>query len=257
MSINVEKLSITQLDKITAFNNADELEFIMDELQETTLAQEEEITDITGRGGRKIGALKKNKSVTGTGTNGVVVGGALAAMLGGKVENGKYKVRWTDENLVVKSNKVTVNKEPVGTAGSEIVAVHVKNKDGSLGKALTQDATVSEGKFTYASKAITFNDGQFTDGTELVAFYDIEAEGAKIANKSNEYSKTLKLYIDCEAQDTCDNVYHGQFIIYRADFHGTFDIAMGSDPTTQAFEFSALAGGCAGNNYLWEFIVFE
>ena len=254
--VNIEKLSITQVDQITAFNNADELEFIMDEVQDTTLSQEEGITDITGRGGRKIGSLKKNKAVTGKGTNGLITGGALAAMLGSDVETGKMKVRYTDDSLVVKTNKATIAKTPVGTAGSEIVGVYKKNKDGSLGKKFTQDVTASAGKFSFANSAITFNEGEVPDGTELVAFYDIEVEAAKVSNESDKYSKTLKLYVDCTAQDTCDNQFHVQFIIPRADFHGTFDISVGSDPSTLAYEFGALAGGCGGSKNFWDMIVF-
>lgn len=256
--INIDKLSITQVDQITAFDGND-LEFIMDEVTETTLSQEEEITDITGRGGRKIGSLKKNKAVTGKGTNGLIVGGALAAMVGSEVEeNEEEKVRYTDTSLKVGSNKASIEKKEslVGAAGQEIIAVYVKNKDGSLGKKFTQNAAAAAGEFSYADGGITFNEGELADGTELVAFYDIKVKAKKVSNVSDKYSKTLKLYIDCTAQDTCDNQYHVQFIIPRADFHGTFDLTFGGDPSTQDFEFGSLAGGCGGSNSLWDMVVF-
>ncbi len=256
--INIDKLSITQVDQITAFDGND-LEFIMDEVTETTLSQEEEITDITGRGGRKIGSLKKNKAVTGKGTNGLIVGGALAAMVGSEVEeNEEEKVRYTDTSLKVASNKASIEKKEslVGATGQEIIAVYVKNKDGSLGKKFTQNAAAAAGEFSYSEGEITFNEGELTDGTELVAFYDIKVKAKKVSNVSDKYSKTLKLYIDCTAQDTCDNQYHVQFIIPRADFHGTFDLTFGGDPSTQDFEFGSLAGGCGGSNSLWDMVVF-
>ena len=256
--INIDKLSITQVDQITAFDGND-LEFIMDEVTETTLSQEEEITDITGRGGRKIGSLKKNKAVTGKGTNGLIVGGALAAMVGSEVEeNEEEKVRYTDTSLKVASNKASIEKKEslVGATGQEIIAVYVKNKDGSLGKKFTQNAAAAAGEFSYSEGEITFNEGELVDGTELVAFYDIKVKAKKVSNVSDKYSKTLKLYIDCTAQDTCDNQYHVQFIIPRADFHGTFDLTFGGDPATQDFEFGSLAGGCGGSNSLWDMVVF-
>lgn len=256
--INIDKLSITQVDQITAFDGND-LEFIMDEVTETTLSQEEEITDITGRGGRKIGSLKKNKAVTGKGTNGLIVGGALAAMVGSEVEeNEEEKVRYTDTSLKVASNKASIEKKEslVGATGQEIIAVYVKNKDGSLGKKFTQNAAAAAGEFSYSEGEITFNEGELVDGTELVAFYDIKVKAKKVSNVSDKYSKTLKLYIDCTAQDTCDNQYHVQFIIPRADFHGTFDLTFGGDPSTQDFEFGSLAGGCGGSNSLWDMVVF-
>ena len=257
--INVDKISITQIDQITCFNNADELEFIMDEVQEGSINNTQEKVDITGRGGRKISSLKKNKAVTVSATNGLVVGGALAAQTGTEIEHGTFKVRVTDI-LTVKSNAAASTKEAVGTVGAEIGTIYKKNENGSLGDKLTQVAsTPKTGEFTYdpKTKAITFFAGDVADGAEVVAFYDVEVESAKISNDSEKYSKVLKMYIDVECQDNCDNVYHGQFIIPRADFNGEFDLQMGGDPTVHAIEAESLAGGCTGSTKLWDFIVYE
>ena len=252
--INTEKLVVTQVDQITAYDNTGKIDFIMDEVQDTTLSQEEEIVDITGRGGRKIGSLKKNKAVTGSGTNGVITGGAIAAMLGSEVKNGTNKVRFLDP-LVVASGKVTLTNTPVGVAGNEVPFIYLKEADDSLGMELTQDATASAGKYEVNAQEVTFfSDVQ--DGTKVVAVYQAEVESAVITNTSDRYSKTVHLIIDCLAQDSCDNQYHVQFDIPRADFHGTFDIAIGSDPSTLAFEFGALAGGCTGSNAFWDMIVY-
>ena len=81
--MNIDKFSITSYDQITGFDRVNgSLEMILDELSDFTLAHEEEKVDITGKGGRTISSLKKNKKVTGSGTNGVLSGGALATMVG-------------------------------------------------------------------------------------------------------------------------------------------------------------------------------
>lgn len=256
-NIDVSKLSITEIDQITCFNNAGELEFIMDEIQNGSISNSQEKQDITGRGGRKIGSLKKNKAVTVTATNGLLVGGGLAAQTGTEIEYGTFKVRVTDV-IVVNGNKGTSAYKAVGTTGNEIGTVYKKNANGSLGDKLTQDAEVSESKFSYnpENKEIQFNEGEIADGTEVVAFYDIEVESAKISNDSEKYSKTLKMYIDVTAQDNCDNLYHGQFIIQRADFSGEFEISIGNDPAVHNIEAESLAGGCSGSTNLWDFIVY-
>lgn len=254
--IDVSKLSITEIDQIICFNNAGELEFIMDEIQEGAINNTQEKVDITGRGGRKIGSLKKNKAVTITATNGLLVGGALAAQTGTAVEQGSFKVRKT-EVVAINSNKATLTGTPVGTAGAEIGYAYLKNTNGSLGKKFEQDATASAtGKFAYTTKEITFFAGDIVDGSEIVVFYDEEVVSAKISNDSETYSKTLKMFVDVTAQDNCDNQYHGQFIINRADFSGEFDISMGGDPTVHAIEAESLAGGCSGSTNLWDFIVY-
>ena len=259
--IDVNKLSITSIDQIMCFNNANECEFIMDEIQDGTISNTQEKTDITGKGGRKIGSLKKNKGVTVTATNGFVVGGALAAQTGTDVEQGKFKVRMTDTLTLDAEKKAKTHFKPVGTVGNEIGVAYRKNPNGSLGEKFTQNTTCEDkGNFTYTngeSNEICFcSSDNFVEGDEVVVFYDVEITSAKISNDSEKYSKTLKMYIDVTCQDNCDNLYHGQFQIERADFSGEFELAMGGDPTVHNIEAESLAGGCSGSTKLWDFIVY-
>lgn len=256
MAVDVNKLMITSLDTITCFNNAGELEFILDELQDSTISNTQENNDITGKQGRIIGTLKRNKAVTVTGNNGFVVGGAMAAQTGSNVEQGSFNVR-KSEIVTVNSNAATIEGTPVGTTGAEIGTAYKKNTNGSLGEKYVQDATASAtGKFAFADKTLTFFEGDFEDGDQVVVFYDELVEAAKISNDSNTYSKVLRMYIDVTATDNCDNIYHGQFIIPRADFTGEFDIAMGTDATLQSYNCRSLADTCSGSGILWDFIVW-
>ena len=255
MAVDVNKLIITEVAQITAFNNAGELEFIMDEVKDGTISNSQEKTDITGRNGRKIASLKKNKAVTVSATNGVLVGGALAAQTGTEVEQGTFKVRITDV-LTIESNKATTTKTAVGTTGAEIGTIYIKNANGSLGTKLEQDATASSGKFAYNPSNNEINTDGLADGTEVVAFYDVEVESAKISNDSEKYSKVLKLYVDVVLQDTCDVEYFGQIVIERADVSGEFELSLGGDNFAHAFEAESLAGGCTGSTKLWDLIVY-
>ena len=255
MAVDVSKLIITEVAQITAFNNAGELEFIMDEIQNGSINNTQEKADITGRNGRKIASLKKNKAVTVSATNGLLVGGALAAQTGTEIENGTFNVRVTDV-MTVKDNTCKTSKTAIGVTGDEIGVIYVKNANGSLGAKLEQDAEVADGKFKYdpATQEITVSG--ITDGTELVAFYDVEVEAAKISNDSEKYSKVLKLYIDVVLQDSCDVEYAGQVIIQRADVSGEFELSLGGDSFAHAFEAESLAGGCSGSTNLWDLIIY-
>lgn len=256
-AINTDRLLITTIDRITAYNNANELEFIMDEIQDTTLSNSQENTDITGKNGAVIGRLKRNKAVTISGNNGFIVGGVLAAMTGSEVETGTFNIR-TMEILTVTSNKVTITNDAQGAEGAEIVACYKRNTNGSLGQKFEQDATASAtGKFTYSDKAITFYTGDLEDGDQVVVFYDMETtNAAKITNASDTYSKTLKVYIDITASDNCDNVYRGQIVIPRCDFSGNMDLTFGSDAAVQSFEANSLRDTCSGTGNLWEWYIF-
>lgn len=255
MAVDVNKLVITEIAQITAFNNAGELEFIMDEVQDGSINNTQDKTDVTGRNGRKIASLKKNKAVTVSATNGLLVGGLLAAQTGTEVEQGTFKVRVTDI-MTVKDNKCETSKIAVGTKGNEIGTIYIKNSNGSLGDKLTQDVEAGVGKFTYNPESKEIVVSEVADGTDIVAFYDVEVESAKISNDSETYSKVLKLYIDIVLQDNCDQEYAGQIIIQRADVSGNFDVTLGGDNFAHAFEAESLAGGCTGSTNLWDLIVY-
>ena len=59
MGVDVSKLIITEVAQITAFNNAGDLEFIMDEVQNGTISNTQEKFDVQGRNGRKLLPLQQ------------------------------------------------------------------------------------------------------------------------------------------------------------------------------------------------------
>lgn len=253
-TINTEKLSITSVELIHGYNLAGECEFILDEVQSATVSNTEEKVNITGKGGRVLGSLKKNKAVKVTGSNGLICGGMMAAQTGGEVINSETKmiVRAT-EILAVASTTATLTSTPVKT---ESVKVYIKNKNGTLGTALKAAAaeTPAAGEYKLADKTITV--AADAAGSELVCFYDREVTAAKISNASDSYSKTLSVYMDCLASDPCGELYRVQFVFPRADFTGNFDLAIGENPAVHSFEFESVAGGCGGRANLWDCIIF-
>lgn len=262
--MNIDKFTIISYDQFTGFDRTTgNLEMIMDELTDLTIANEEERQELTGRGGRTVGSLKKNKKVTVSGTNGMLSGGTLTTQLGTEIEDGEFDVRYTDP-IRVTGNVGTTAEVALGTVGNEIGTIYVRDKEQAYisgGKQLKQVATTptASGEFSYdpEAKTVTFFDGDVEDGVEVYAFYDAKVTGKKITNDSTKYSKVLAGYLDVTCQNSCDQVFHGQFIFPRADFNGTFDIQGGSDPSTQGFEFVSLPDLCTGKSDLWDFIVFN
>ena len=77
-------LTITSLETITGFDiTTGNFLFTLDELQNATISHTQEKEDITGKQGRKLNSLKKNKGVTVSGTNGMISGGLLELQVGG------------------------------------------------------------------------------------------------------------------------------------------------------------------------------
>lgn len=256
--MNINDITITSLEVITAFDIATgNYKFTLDELQKATIGQAQEKTDITGKQGRKLASLKKNKSVTISGTNGLVSGGLLELQTGGTFKQQTTEVLWTDY-LTVNSNAAKTTYTATGTTGNEIDAVYIKNGDGTLGTVLEQADTASSGKFTYdpASKALAFNSGDIEDGSEIVVYYKRKIQADVLENMSDNYSGKCALYIDALAEDRCANVYRVQFYIPKADFNGDFSFDMGDSQTVHSFEAEALSGACGGSASLWTYTIF-
>ena len=256
--MNIQDMTITSLETISAFDVVTgNFMFTLDELQSASINQSQEQTEITGKGGRKLANLKKNKSVTISGTNGLVSGGLMEIQTGSKFENKATDVMWTDY-ITVTGNAATTSYIAVGTTGNEIESIYVKNSNGSLGEHLTQDASVSAGKFTYNpdTKTIAFNEGEIADGTEIVVYYKRKIQANVMENLSDHYSGKASLYIDAFAEDKCANIYRVQFYIPKADFSGEFSFEMGDNQTVHAFEAEALAGACGAGGQLWTYTVF-
>lgn len=257
--MNIQDITITSLETITAFDiTTGNFMFVLDELQNATISQTQEKTDITGKQGRKLASLKRNKAVTVSGTNGLVSGGLLELQTGSEFENKLTTVMWTDY-ITVSGNAATTSYIAVGTAGNEIESVYVKNSDGTLGDTvLTQDAAVAAGKFTYdpATKALAFNEGEIADGTEIVVYYLRQIQADVLENMSDNYSGKCALYIDAFAEDKCANVYRIQFYIPKADFNGEFSFEMGDNQSVHAFEAESLSGACGTSGALWTYTIF-
>lgn len=254
----IPDIIITSLETITVFDiMTGNYKFTLDELQNATIANGEEKTDITGKAGRKLSSLKKNKTVTISGTNGVVSHGMMEMQTGGAFESKTTVVKWADY-LTVKDNKATTTYKAVGTAGNEIAEVFVKNSDGTQGERLEQAATATAGKFAYApaSKELTFVDGAIADGTEIIVYYDRKIQADVLENNSNNYSSKCMMYVDALGEDKCANVYRVQFFVPKADFNGEFSIELGDNQTVHAFEAEGLAGACGAGGALWSYTVF-
>lgn len=255
--MSIRDIAITSLETITGFDiTTGAFLFMLDELQNATIAQTEETAEITGKHGRKLANLKRNKAVTVSGTNGLVSGGLLEMQTGGDFENKETKVMWTDY-LTVNSNAATTTYTATGTTGAEISGMYVKNADGTLGEELTQASTAATGKFAYApgTKALTFSG--LADGTEIVAFYERTITADVLANDSENYSRKCTLYVDALAEDKCANVYRVQFYFPKADFNGEFSLEMGENQTVHSFDAEALAGACGSiGGMLWTYTIF-
>lgn len=252
----IQDITITSLETITAFDVATgNYKFTLDELQNASIAQTQDSQEITGKGGRKLNSLKRNKAVTISGTNGLMSGGLLELQTGSEFENKATNVMWTDY-LTVNSNTATTSWKAVGTTGAEINTLYLKNSDGTIGDKLDQASAASEGKFAYAPATKTLTFSGVADGTEIMVVYTRKITADVLENHSDHYSGKCALYVDAIGEDKCANLYRVQFYIPKADFSGEFSIDLGDNQSVHAFSADALAGSCGSGTQFFTYTVF-
>ena len=254
----INDITITSLDTITCFGvTSGEYLFTLDELQSASIAQSQEVVDITGRQGRRLNSLKRNKAVTISGQNGMVSHGLLELQTGSNFTNGATKVMWTDYITVDTTNGTKTAYVAVGTAGSEIIGLYVQNSNGTLGTKLVQDSSASAGKFAYnpTTKVLTLHT-DITNGTKLVAYYKRNITANVLEDSASKYSGKCAMYIDATGEDKCANIYHVQIYVPKADFNGDFTFDMGDNQAVHSFEANALAGTCGNVDEFFSYTVF-
>ena len=249
-------LIITSLETITGFalGTGNHL-FSLDELRNASIAQGQEKVDITGKQGRKLSSLKRNKTVTISGENGMLSCGLLEMQTGSKFENKMTEVEWADY-LTVSDNEAVTSYKAIGTAGAEITELYTVSASGIADQKLAQADQAAAGKFAYdpTTKKLTFSG--IADGTQIVVYYKRKITAEVLSNKSDVYSGKCELYVDALAEDKCANIYHVQFHIPKADFNGEFTLEFGGDQAVHNFEAEGLAGACGTSGNLWDMIVF-
>lgn len=258
----VNDFTFTSIETINAFDvSTGDYLWTLDELQNFTIAQTEEKSDITGKGGRKLNSLKRNKTVTISGGNGYISGGLLESQTGCDFATSDTNILWTDYLTVNASHEATTTYKGVGTAGAEIKACYIRKADGSATELLEQAAQVAANKFTYTpgTKKLTFNT-DVTEGTNVVVQYMRKINAPRLDNYSDNFAGKATLYVDAMAEDKCNNVYHVQFYFPKVDFNGDFNLEFGDNQSVHNFEATTLANTCFfdnnGRSLLWTYTVF-
>lgn len=254
--VTLADLIPTSVETFTALDMNGDFLFTLDELQSVTIGHTEDTVDITGKQGRLLNRMKRNKAVTISGSNGIISMGLLGAQIGASVTAGEVTYLH-GETLTVTNNAATTTYKGVGTAGAEIVVLRLMNGD-SLGTTMEQGSSVAQGTFTYdpATKALAFYDGELEDGTKIYVSYNRKIEAHTLTNPSDQYGYKIEGFLDVMMEDACSKVYRVQFHFFKMDFNGTFDLEFGDNQAVHNFEASSLSTGCNSAGELWEAIIF-
>lgn len=267
MPIETAKYLPKSLERATGFDLSTGIcDFVIEDMQNATMTNEQETVYQTGKNGVRIGASDRNKASRMSFANGALSDGALATQVGTDVVTEATTVpSWLDAMQATGTAPnltCTTEYTAIGTTGAEIGYIYARNPDGTLGASYPQAATASATAFAYdpATKKIVLPTSGFAANDGVVAFYDFQVSSAKrITNDVDKYSKTVKLVVDAIFADTCGKDYYGKIIYYRAHANGAFDITFGEDSFVHNIELEALYSGCTSDSrkILWDMIIFD
>ena len=128
-------------------------------------------------------------------------------------ETNPVVVPWRDEVKVggtasAPSATITLTHVPVGTVGSEVTHIYIKNIDNSLGKKFSVGAEADADHFTVSAstKTITLPVGaDIKDTDTVVVYYDYSATaGASVTNTSTSDSEAGRLCLFVQFKDICN-----------------------------------------------------
>ena len=256
--LDFDKYSITSIDSITGFDlSTDECVFILDEIQDATLEGDAEVVWATGREGRRLSSMKRNKTFSVTATNGFIVGGLMAQQLGDRerrtdTENATIPVPAFERVPVGDGATVLTKFAAVGAVGNEIGWIYRANRDGSQGQKFAQGAAATATTFAYdpGTREISLpTGGQFQAGDWVIVFYTYLTKGRRYVNRSDEYAGDLRLVCDIMVKDVCDSTLrHSKLVIPKVSVSDNFSLAFGADMAVQSFSAEASASICAGES---------
>lgn len=208
----------------------------------------------TGKGGRVLSSVDRNKNITVSVTNALMNGGLQEAQSGARFTKGATLMR-REDYLTVSEGKALTTRKAVGTIGAEIKYVIVL-KNGVKMSALEQASAASQGKFAYTptTKTLTFHT-DITDGTEIFVAYDYKADGYSLEDSSDKTSEYAEIYVNCLSEDVCNKnaIYATQYFIPKAKISGNYSLGVTDNDNNHSFEAKATNSGCGTSSKLWSY----
>lgn len=191
-----------------------------------------------GRGNARIVGFSGNRSGTITLQDAVFTNEVIAMMSGNDIKTGAKSLYQRDVQKVL-DDEIELQFNPVG-ATNGLISVYVLNPDGTHGEEITfTSGTLSAGQYTLTGKAVTFNVGEFPDGTEVVAYYQVNTgtDAKTITISSDKFAGSYRVVLDCLVRNVVDEKdYAAQIVIHKAKMQDNWSLTMASEGDPSVFD---------------------
>lgn len=212
--------------------------------------------------GSAIASIDHSKSCTLAGSSSVIDEALLSLQVGSNIQvlTNTTEIRIQETIVTTVANQATITYTATGTAGATIKYADLVDSDGTIIKSFVEmTGTATTGKFTVASKVLTFFAGEVPIGSRIrVSYYPTVASARKIQNLATNLSAVVRAEIEVSFMDACTSQERkGLIVLPKAKFSGAFDwaTAEAGDFATHAFELTSLK--TCDTEKLWDMYTFD
>lgn len=222
---------------------------------------QENVYSMGGVGNPYLSSFSHSKRVTGTASVATYQEEILELVTGTDVSTGAVTIPLPFEDVEINSDAAATTYTAIGDVGSEILKIEIMGA-GGVTAVLSQAVAASATEFTYTvgTKALAFNADDYDDGTIARVYYDITtgSDAITVSNKSNEFSKIVRLEMKSLVQDCEGNEYPAVLIIYKVKMTGNYslDTAADGDPAVLDISFEAMKKNCSDTKF-WDLVVYD
>lgn len=161
----------------------------------------------------------------------------MGAQMGTDVTTGAASVRKEDK-VEITSDTATTTETPTGTVGAEIQYAYILDSNGYETTVLTQAATATATEFSFTGTTLTFNTGDYPDGTTVKVYYNYTTGvgSQTIIQSATGAPSTVKFNGWAWVKDICDgSLYYANIIadLCQIDGNWNWELAADSEGATQ------------------------
>lgn len=260
----IDKLLIDKAKKIVHFNADGSARWTAEDISGLSISVTTESKEKRDAQNNVISRLYNGKNADISFTTALFSLGIQAAQSGTEVnefsEDNPCIVPWMDEITVGGTGSVntsiTLTHIPVGTAGSEVSHIYIRNTDSSLGKKFSVGSVADKTHFTVSAstKTITLpTEAGITANDVIVVFYDYESKsGASVSSTADVSLDPGRLCIFTQFKDVCNEEikYSGVTEFPSAQLSPDCEIGYSFDDT-YSVKLSANKKYCGGSGDLF------
>lgn len=261
----IDKLLIDKAKRIVHFNADGSARWTAEDISNLSINVTTESQEKRDARNNVISRLYNGKSADVSFDTAFFSLGIQAAQSGTEVtefsESAPVITPWMDEITVGATGSdvntdITLTHVPVGTSGSEVSFIYIRNADSSLGKKFKVGSVASSTEFTVdaSSKKITLPTGAGIKADDvIVVFYDYSAtKGASVTNTADVSLDPGRLCIFTLFKDVCNEEvkYSGVTEFPSAQLSPDCEIGYSFD-STYSVQLSANKKYCGGNGALF------